>query len=94
MLSQKERLHSESGRLNAEVVAEKLKRAVERHAQKMIAKDPDFPRLGISVGIAIFPEEAADLQTLLCRSDAAMYADKRERHAGRAGERSAERSAA
>lgn len=73
-----------AGRLNAEIVAEKLKRAVERHAQKLIAKEPDFPRLGISIGIAIYPSEATDLQSLLCRSDAAMYADKRERHAERA----------
>ena len=72
-----------AGRMAAEVVAEKLKRAVERHAHKFIAKDPEFPQLGISVGIAIYPEEAADLQGLLCRSDAAMYADKRDRHAQR-----------
>lgn len=72
-----------ASRMAAEVVAEKLKHAVERHAHKIIAKDGDFPQLGISVGIAIYPEDANDLQGLLCRSDAAMYADKRERHAER-----------
>jgi diguanylate cyclase (GGDEF)-like protein len=74
---------SRAGRLPAEVVAEKLKRAVERHAHKLMAKDPSFPNLGISIGIALYPEDATDLQGLLCRSDAAMYADKRDRHAER-----------
>ena len=72
-----------ASRMAAEVVAEKLKHAVERHAHKIIAREPDFPQLGISVGIAIYPEEAMDLQGLLCRSDAAMYEDKRGRHAQR-----------
>jgi diguanylate cyclase (GGDEF)-like protein len=74
---------SRAGRLPAEVVAEKLKRAVERHAHKLMAKDPSFPNLGISIGIALYPDDATDLQGLLCRSDAAMYADKRDRHAER-----------
>ena len=74
---------SRANRITAEVVSEKLKRAVERHALKLIDKDLEFPHLGISVGLAIYPDDATDLQGLLCRSDAAMYADKRERHAAR-----------
>jgi diguanylate cyclase (GGDEF)-like protein len=74
---------SHTDRLAAEVVAAKLKRAVERHVQKLTARDPEFPAVALSIGIAIYPEEAQDMQALLCRSDAAMYEDKQARRAGR-----------
>jgi diguanylate cyclase (GGDEF)-like protein len=64
-------------RIAAEVVAMKLKMAVEQHAQRILSREPDFPKLSISVGIALYPEDGLDLQSLLCRSDAAMYRDKR-----------------
>lgn len=66
-------------RVAAEVVATKLRRAVERHVKQLQHHDPDFPPLGISIGVALYPEDAIDIQGLLCRSDAAMYADKRSR---------------
>jgi GGDEF domain-containing protein len=53
--------------------------SVEQHVERILAREPDFPRLSISVGIALFPEDGADLQSLLCRSDAAMYRDKESR---------------
>jgi diguanylate cyclase (GGDEF)-like protein len=74
---------SRSNRLAAEVVAVKLKKAVERHVQKLAARHIDFPPMGLSIGVAIYPEDAADMQGLLCRSDAAMYADKHARKAAR-----------
>ena len=40
-------------------------------------------RIGASVGIARFPEEATDVAALLERADAAMYRDKDTRTAGR-----------
>jgi len=66
-------------RVAAEVVATKLRRAVERYVRQIQQHDPDFPPLGISIGVALYPEDAMDIQGLLCRSDAAMYADKRAR---------------
>jgi predicted signal transduction protein with EAL and GGDEF domain len=35
------------------------------------------------VGVALYPEDGQDLQSLLCRSDAAMYTDKQLRKSGR-----------
>ncbi len=65
-------------REGAEIAALKLKTAVERHGQRLVARDPNFPVIGISVGIAVFPEDGIDRESLLCRSDAAMYLDKRQ----------------
>ena len=74
---------SRAGRIPAEIVATKLKLAVERHGQRLIAKEPNFPQIGISVGIVNYPEDGKDLASLLCGSDAAMFADKSRRKAGR-----------
>ena len=72
-----------TGRLPAETVANKLKRAMEEHGRKLSLLEPGFPELGVSIGIALFPDDALDLQGLLCRSDAAMYVDKQARRLGR-----------
>jgi diguanylate cyclase (GGDEF)-like protein len=74
---------SGADRLAAEVVATKLKKAMERHVQKLVAHDAEFPPIGLSIGVAIYPEEAHDMQGLLCSSDAAMYQDKQARRSGR-----------
>lgn len=71
----------ETGREEAEVVAAKIKRAVDRYAESLVLADPRFPRIGVSVGIAIFPDDAGDLRGLLACADRGMYEDKR---AGRA----------
>jgi len=68
-----------AGRAEAEAVAQKLRAAVERHGQKLMTRDPDFPPLTISIGIALYPRDGTDIQGLLCHSDAAMYADKQGR---------------
>ncbi len=65
----------------AETTAAKLKAAVERHGQRLMAREPDFPHIGISVGVATYPDDGRDLQSLLCNSDAAMYTDKTSRKA-------------
>ncbi len=67
----------------AETTAANLKAAMDRYSQRVIAREPDFPPLGISVGIAVYPDTGHDLQSLLCNSDAAMYADKSARKAVR-----------
>ena len=82
---------SQTNMLQADIVATKLKIAVEKYGQKLIAREPDFPQVGISVGVAMYPDDGADLPALLCRSDAAMYADKQSRGGGRKTE---ERAAA
>lgn len=74
---------AQAGRVQAEVVSAKLKAAIERYGQRQIANEPGFPMVGISVGVALYPEDGQDLQALLCRSDAAMYTDKQLRKAGR-----------
>ena len=74
---------SRAGRITAEIVAMKLKSAVERHGHRLIAKEQNFPQIGISVGIVNYPEDGKDLASLLCSSDAAMFADKSRRNAGR-----------
>lgn len=71
------------GRVQAEIVATKLKVALERYRQRLQERDSDFPPLGASIGIALYPEDATDIQGLLCGSDAAMYADKEARYAER-----------
>ena len=50
-------------------------------AQRILAREPEFVKLSISVGIALYPDDGGDLQTLLCRSDPAMYRDKQSRKA-------------
>ncbi len=82
---------SRTDALQADIVAAKLKIAVEKYGQKIIAREPDFPQVGISIGVAMFPTDGADLPALLCRSDAAMYADKQSRGGGR---KTADRAAA
>ena len=74
---------SQTDALQAAIVATKLKTAVEKYGQKLIAREPDFPQVGISIGVAMHPQDGTDLAALLCRSDAAMYADKQSRAAGR-----------
>lgn len=71
---------SRAGRLPAEKVANKLKHAVAQYSADLSVREPGFPKVGISVGIALYPDDADDLQGLLCRSDAAMYLDKRSRN--------------
>lgn len=70
-----------TGRMAAETVAAKLKRAVAHYAREKTRETPAFAGMGISVGLALYPDDAPDAQGLLCRSDAAMYADK-ERNGG------------
>jgi diguanylate cyclase (GGDEF)-like protein len=72
-----------SKRAAADAIAAKLKVAVERLRQRCAARDPEFPPIGISIGIAVYPEDGSDMQSLLCNSDAAMYSDKSARKVSR-----------
>jgi diguanylate cyclase (GGDEF)-like protein len=70
-----------TSREEARIVAAKMEQTVDRYAASLIQRDSNFPRIGVSVGVAIFPEDASSLETLLDCADRAMY---REKHARRA----------
>lgn len=72
-----------SARIQAEFVAGKLKAGVDNHSLGLCAKEPGFPQLGVSIGVAIYPDDGEDVQGLLCRSDTAMYTDKVDRKTSR-----------
>lgn len=65
-----------AGRAAAETVAAKLRRGVERYGHRYALREGQAGRLGISVGMAIYPDDAVDVQDLLCKADAAMYIEK------------------
>lgn len=57
--------------------ADRVRLAIDRYAEQSLAQKS--VRLGASVGVATYPADAEDMETLLERADAAMYRDKRER---------------
>lgn len=63
---------------DARPVAEKVVRAI---AAPMILDGQDH-RVTASVGVAIYPDDGEDVDTLIERADAAMYASKRQRPGG------------
>jgi len=73
-----------TSRAAAESVAAKIKAAVDRHGHRLVSREPTFPLIGLSVGVAVYPDNGLDLQSLLCNSDAAMYSDKTTRKIERA----------
>lgn len=74
----------ETTREQAEIVARKIMDAVDRYAERKQQFDPRFPRVGVSVGVAVFPQDAEDLTRLLARADEIMYENKRARKERRA----------
>ena len=68
----------------ARIVADKIVDAVARYADRLVGRDPDFPRIGVSVGIAMYPDHGDDITALLAYADNVMYENKRRRKAGRA----------
>ncbi len=69
----------ETGRAAAEDAAYRIKTAIRQLDLGL----PQPLKLGISVGIAYFPQDGNSLRELIDAADASMYRDKRERHAGR-----------
>ncbi len=65
-------------------VAEKITEAMDLYAERWVARDPHFPRIGVSVGMAMFPENGNDVNSLLAFADHVMYENKRARKAERA----------
>jgi diguanylate cyclase (GGDEF)-like protein len=71
----------DTDRSQAVQAAERIRRSLfeaSPELQRAIEVAPDF---GISIGIATFPEDAADCEGLIGCSDRAMYEEKRRRKA-------------
>jgi diguanylate cyclase (GGDEF)-like protein len=66
---------------SASVLAEKLRRLVEEHV--FLQEEGIDARLGVSLGIATYPEEAVTKEALIRLADKRMYADKGSRRTGR-----------
>lgn len=56
---------------------ERIQRRIRHYARRAIS-DPRIG-LGVSIGVASYPEDASSAEALLARADAAMYRDKRAR---------------
>ena len=63
------------GRDDARAVAELLQASLDKGDAHSL-----FPRIGVSIGVACYPGDGNDAETLLCHADADMYAIKNRRH--------------
>jgi diguanylate cyclase (GGDEF)-like protein len=63
------------------VLAEKLRRLIEGHT--FLQEEGIDARLGVSLGVATFPGEAANKEALIRLADKRMYEDKESRRSGR-----------
>jgi len=72
-------LHADSSR--AQAIAKRMKRCLTRRLEE--ANDPAAPWLGLSTGIACFPDDATTADDLVKAADAALYDAKRVAHARR-----------
>jgi diguanylate cyclase (GGDEF)-like protein len=66
---------------SAKVLAEKLRRLVEGHT--FLQEEGINARLGVSLGVATYPAEAATKEALVRLADKRMYEDKESRRTGR-----------
>ena len=65
----------------AHVLAEKLRGMIEDHT--FLQEEGIDARLGVSLGVATFPEEAKTKEALIRLADKRMYEDKESRRGGR-----------
>ena len=70
-------LHADSSR--AQAIAKRVKRCVTRRLEE--ANDPAAAWLGLSAGVACFPDDATTTDDLVKAADAALYDAKRVAHA-------------
>jgi diguanylate cyclase (GGDEF)-like protein len=66
---------------SARVLAEKLRRQVEGHT--FLQEEGINARLGVSLGVATYPQEAKTKEALIRLADSRMYEDKGSRRTGR-----------
>lgn len=64
-----------TGRAEAAAVAEKLLRALD---EPFVFESDQTSTVGLSIGIAFYPADSADMETLVAMADSAMYAAKRQ----------------
>lgn len=67
----------ETSAAEASRTAKRIQREIDAYARHSLADAP--VGLGASVGVASYPGDATDAQSLLAQADAAMYRDKRDR---------------
>ncbi len=72
-----------TSKAEAQVVAEKIRAAIAGYDPRISGNDLGGIRVGISIGIASFPDDAPDAATLIACADAAMYRDKSLRKKGK-----------
>lgn len=65
----------------AQPLARKLSQIIRQYAAGRRAEQPGFPPLGASFGIAVFPDDGIDEESLVKKMDDEMYRAKREHHA-------------
>jgi GGDEF domain-containing protein len=52
---------------------------VARRVCESVANDGKGPKLSVSVGVAVYPENGNTIESLLCEADSALYSMKRQR---------------
>ena len=52
---------------------------VAQRISESVANDDKGPKLSVSVGIAVYPEDGETIESLLSQADAALYSMKQER---------------
>lgn len=70
-----------ANRDEAALATERIRNEIERMRVRISLHEPNFPKLGISIGVAIYPENGLDVDMLLLHSDSEMLADKTRRNA-------------
>ncbi|MCC6728319.1 MAG: diguanylate cyclase [Chthonomonadales bacterium] len=68
-------------REQALAIGGKLRAVVERYGRRKAEEMTGLPPIGVSIGVAVLPEDGSEPDALLARADRAMYADKRARRA-------------
>jgi diguanylate cyclase (GGDEF)-like protein len=51
-----------------------------RRICESVADDTKGPKISVSVGIAVYPQNGDTIETLLCEADSALYSMKRQRN--------------
>jgi len=59
--------------------AAKAANGVARRICESLANDEKGPKLSVSVGVAVYPQDGETIERLLCEADSGLYARKRQR---------------
>jgi len=52
---------------------------VARRIREGVANDDNGPRLSVSIGVAVYPQNGNSIQSLICEADSKLYSMKRQR---------------